>query len=337
MVSIIMSQSKTLFDSQLHITKLLFTLTCISRAHHTLSHIACKSISDPLRPLTSQRMDATTSISTTSGSPLGNTSPSPSTPSASPSTTTYTPSTCLFCPHASPDIDSNIQHMSKSHNFFIPDLDHLIDVETFLAFLNTIISEFHECLFCGTARSNKWAIQGHMKSKGHCRIDLDDEYEEWDAFWDYPSSEDGEEEDQEAESSEDEGVTKRVDGDNELHLPTGKTLGHRSHARQFRQNPNRTPLSPPSPSRPLHSNRTLDPSAHTQPSTSTALSIRAGTSTSLIGVPELQQRALRTTEKKTMQVETRVRNSYRSGLDRRGNVQKFFVVLRRRERVPGSV
>jgi pre-60S factor REI1 len=219
--------------------------------------------------------------------------------------------------------------MSKSHNFFIPDPDYLIDISSFLTFLNTIISEFHECLFCGTARSNKFAAQDHMKSKGHCRIDLEDECEEWVEFWDYPLEEDRED--------EDEDVAERVENETELHLESGKTLGHRSRARYFRQNASRTPLSPASPSRQLHSNRTLNPEERTRPATSTALAIRAGTSTSLIGVSELQQRALRATEKKTMQMETRARNRYQSGVERSGNVQKFFKVLRRLERVPGSV
>jgi pre-60S factor REI1 len=216
--------------------------------------------------------------------------------------------------------------MSKSHNFFIPDPDHLIDISSFLIFLNTVISEFHECLFCGTTRSNKFAVQDHMKSKGHCRIDLEDECEEWAEFWDYPCDEEGQEED-----------GKQKEQENELRLKSGKTVGHRSRARYFRQNPNRTTLSPPFPSRQLHSNRTANPESQSHPSTSTYLAIRAGTSTSLIGVPELQQRALRATEKKTMQIETRAKNRYQASVDRHGNVQKFFVVLRRRERVFGSV
>lgn len=272
-------------------------------------------------------MDALPQTTTGTTSPVlfDNTSLSPSTSSTGSSITTYTPSTCLFCPHPSQDIDSNLHHMSKSHNFFIPDPEYLSDISSFLTFLDTVISKFHECLFCGSTRSNKFAVQDHMKSKGHCRIDLEDECEEWAEFWDYPCDEEGREED---------GTQKE---ENELHLKSGKTLGHRSRARYFRQTPNRTTLSPLSPSRQLHCNRTINPESQSHLSTSTSLAIRAGTSTSLIGVPELQWRTLRATEKKTAQMETRAKNSYQAGVDRHGNVQKFFVVLRRRERVFGSV
>lgn len=248
--------------------------------------------------------------------------------------TTFISSTCLFCSNHSQNIDENLLHMSKSHNFFIPDPDHLIDISSFLGFLTTIISDFHECLFCGTARSNKWAIQDHMKSKGHCRIDLEDEDEEWANFWDHPS-------DAEIEAPGDEGVNKKVADDNEMRLPSGKTLGHRSRTRHFRHSQNRSP-PPSSPSRQLQSNTTgSNPKNEAQPSASSSsdrrLTLRAGTSTSLIGIPELQQWALRATEKKTLQLETRARNRYQAGLERAGNSQKHFKVLRRLERVPGSV
>ena len=244
----------------------------------------------------------------------------------------YQSLTCLFCNHTSSNISENLQHMSKNHNFFIPDQDYLIDAPSFLGFLNKIISEFHECLFCGTTRSNKWAVQDHMKSKGHCRIDVEEE--EWEDFWSFPEPEGAEFEDQQVEDS-----APVLQEDDEIRLPSGKTLGHRSRARYFRRNQNRTPLPAPSP-RQIQS-KTNTPDVHVEASSSDSserqLVMRAGTSTSLIGVSELQQRALRATEKKVMQMETRAKNRYQSGVERAGNSQKHFKVLRRLERVPGSV
>lgn len=225
--------------------------------------------------------------------------------------------------------------MSISHNFFIPDQDYLIDIPSFLSFLNTIISAFHECLFCGSERSNKWAAQDHMKSKGHCRIDVEEE--EWEDFWYFPDPELDDVEGQEQEDS-----APALEGDDEIRLPSGKTLAHRSQARYFRRNPNRTALPTPSPRQLQHNTTTSNnPESQTQSSGSTPsdrqLVMRAGTSTSLIGISELQVTALRATEKKAMQMETRARNRYQAVLERAGNSQKHFKVCRRHERVPGSL
>jgi hypothetical protein len=46
--------------------------------------------------------------------------------------------------------------------------------------------------------------------------------------------------------------------------------------------------------------------------------------TSLIGVPELQQRALRATERTTIQAETRTKDNYHSSLDRRWECSKVL-------------
>jgi pre-60S factor REI1 len=59
--------------------------------------------------------------------------------------------------------------------------------------------------------------------------------------------------------------------------------------------------------------------------------MRAGTSTSLIGVPEVQQRALRAAEKKSLQVERRARDRYESRVEKGGNSQKFFKVRHARK------
>jgi pre-60S factor REI1 len=231
--------------------------------------------------------------------------------------------------------------MSKNHNFFIPDQDYLIDLSSFLSFLNTIISEFHQCLFCGSERSNKWAAQDHMKSKGHCRIDVEEE--EWEDFWYFPEPEGDDVEDKEQDGDSE---FLEIGGDDEIRLPSGKTLRHRSQARYFRRNPNRTALPAPAPRQLQQKNAETStesraPSSGSTPSasattTSTSsdrqLVMRAGTSTSLVGLPELQVRALQTTEMKAMQMETRARNRYQAVLERGGNSQKHFKVCRRLER-----
>ena len=173
-----------------------------------------------------------------------------------------------------------------------------------------------------------------MKSKGHCRINVEEE--EWDDFWYFPEPE--EDDDAGTQGGDKNGSILEVE--DEIRLPSGKTLGHRSHARYFRRNQNRTPLTTQR-SRQLQSIRTTTTESQAVAPASTSsdrqLVMRAGTSTSLVGVPELQQRALRATERKVMQMETRARHRYQSGIERAGNSQKHFKVCRRLERVPGSL
>ena len=38
------------------------------------------------------------------------------------------PTECLFCPNVSSDIETNMEHMSKEHGFFTPDLEYLTDL-----------------------------------------------------------------------------------------------------------------------------------------------------------------------------------------------------------------
>jgi len=42
---------------------------------------------------------------------------------------------CLFCPHVSDSLETNIQHMTAEHSFFIPDVEYLVDLEGFMSHL----------------------------------------------------------------------------------------------------------------------------------------------------------------------------------------------------------
>jgi pre-60S factor REI1 len=55
--------------------------------------------------------------------------------------------------------------------------------------------------------------------------------------------------------------------------------------------------------------------------------MRAGTSTSMIGVPDVQLRSLIATEQKIHNIETRKMKVYQSKVDRGGNCQKRFRVV----------
>ncbi len=77
---------------------------------------------------------------------------------------------CLFCNYQSPTVALNLAHMERFHGLFLPERDYLVDVEGLVAMLQQRIREHFECIFCGKVRSDVFAIQTHMRDKGHCKI-----------------------------------------------------------------------------------------------------------------------------------------------------------------------
>jgi len=222
-------------------------------------------------------------------------------------------------------MDSNLTHMSHAHSFFIPDAEYLIDMESLLSYLFAVVSVFHECLFCGSSKTTKFGVQDHMRGKGHCKVDFEDDEHDLKQFYDFSGDED---DDGDLPKTE---VTL-LPNEDELRLPSGKVLGHRSRARIFRQYLSDHSSSPPS----SRQHFILGAGAETEvenesetvsmESTDRRLAMRAGTSTSLMGVPELQRRALIAIEKKMEKMETRERNEYQQVLEKGGNKQKRYKV-----------
>lgn len=159
--------------------------------------------------------------------------------------------------------------MFKTHGMFIPEKDYLVDLEGLVHYLYRKINENSECLYCHAVRNNPEGARTHMRDKGHCMIAFEkqDEQVEIGQFYDFRSTySDGEGEDEEDSIMEDGGV--KVDGEDdegwetetsassmdddedelddtkgqvyatefELHLPSGRTAGHRSLAKYYRQN-----------------------------------------------------------------------------------------------------
>lgn len=98
-------------------------------------------------------------------------------------------SQCLFCDRSSSDLDHNLEHMSKIHGLHIVTSNLLVDIESLLAYFNLVISSYHECLYCGTQRSTRQAVQQHMTAKGHCKYDLTAKDAEFREFYDLSSLE----------------------------------------------------------------------------------------------------------------------------------------------------
>ncbi|MAD83243.1 MAG: hypothetical protein CL912_09770 [Deltaproteobacteria bacterium] len=262
----------------------------------------------------------------------------------------FTPTRCLFCPTISTSTSTNLTHMSQAHSFNIPDMSHLLDIDSFLGYLYTIISSFHECISCGSVKSSKSAVQDHMRGKGHCRLNLEEDPLELGDFWEV--SEDESEsgnmgEGNDGKGDEKEGIPVLVEG--ELRLPSGKILGRRSKNRNPRltiaslsrsrsssppQNTKEPQPQPQSQSQPpsnpqqatssaISTVRTIRPTVRTEH----RIVPKPGTQTSLIGLSDVQQRALRATEMKIEKVETKAKKMYEAKVDRKGNKQKTFRVL----------
>jgi pre-60S factor REI1 len=124
----------------------------------------------------------------------------------------FDPTHCLFCSTTSESVDINLTHMSKSHGMTIPSPHQLtVDPTTLLIYLSLVIDVYHECLTCGTQRRNTQAIQQHMLGKGHCSFDISDVESEYREFWDFECGD----------------ASAEVDG-NDMVLPSGKTVSHRS-------------------------------------------------------------------------------------------------------------
>ncbi|KAF9938341.1 hypothetical protein BGZ65_013034 [Modicella reniformis] len=170
------------------------------------------------------------------------------------------PTDCLFCTEKAETFERNVEHMTKAHGLFIPDIEYLVDLEGLIKYLGEKVSVGNICLYCnGKGRQIKSleAVRKHMVDKGHCKIPYDTEAEmlEIADFYDFRSSYPEEQQRRMLEAAEkaDAGEINEDDeelGDEygvdtgarlgedemELVLPSGARLGHRSLSRYYKQN-----------------------------------------------------------------------------------------------------
>ena len=148
-------------------------------------------------------------------------------------------SDCLFCPHRSETLESNLEHMTGVHSFFIPEIEYLANLPGLIAYLQEKVADFHLCLTCNGRGRSFYTLKGvraHMLEKGHVFMDDSEEGEmERHEYYDY-SKASGDWEDVEDGAAAGSGSGALVAmGDNELAvteswelvLPSGKTAVHR--------------------------------------------------------------------------------------------------------------
>lgn len=184
------------------------------------------------------------------------------------SSTRIDPSTtCLFCGlNSFKSLDDSIEHMRKSHGFFLPEKDYLIDLKGLLGYLADKVSVGNICLYCngkGKSFQDLNSVRKHMLDKSHCKIayDYEEDRLELSDFYDfsssYPVDSDEEWEDEEDvnedEIDENEEIIHKTskkskgirygDSEFELILPSGNRLGHRSLRRYYQQTLWQTPAT----------------------------------------------------------------------------------------------
>ena len=150
---------------------------------------------------------------------------------------------CLFCPHRSVSLEENMKHMTRSHSFFVPDLEFVLDLKGLLTYLCEKVGVGNMCLYCNDKGKNFFsteAVQNHMVDKGHTKINYEgDSILEYADFYDfsssYPDYNPGEENGSDEIQAKD--STLAVNEQTlELCLPSGAKIGHRNMRHIYKQN-----------------------------------------------------------------------------------------------------
>ncbi|KKK12304.1 hypothetical protein ARAM_001378 [Aspergillus rambellii] len=273
----------------------------------------------------------------------------------------YSSSRCLFCNIEASSIEENTEHMFKSHGMFIPERSYLADLEGLIHYLYRKINENNECLYCHAVRNNPAGARTHMRDKGHCMIAFETEEEQIEIgqYYDFRSTySDDEDEDESSELVEDGGVkVSGSDGDEdgwetetsassldedeadnmknapvvyrteyELHLPSGRTAGHRSLAKYFRQNLHNYPSVQERVERQLAiANGEIEEEQKPRGrNLNRAVVSRANGGTGMIGVTGDQKRVVVETERKERTRAIRQEQRYTARVQRAANNQKHF-------------
>lgn len=281
----------------------------------------------------------------------------------------FSPSRCLFCNNKESDMNANIEHMLKSHGMFVPEKEYLVDAEGLIKWLYRKINENNECLYCHAIRNNPAGARTHMRDKGHCMIafETEDEQIEIGQYYDFRSTYSDDDDDDSTSDVADGGVKVTSEGDDdgwetdassvdeeedeqeeerklalsrknnavvledefELHLPSGRTVGHRSLAKYYRQNLHNYLTPSEREERQLAiENGEIEPE-EPKPrgrNLNRAVVSRANGGSGMVGVPEPQRRAVTKAEHKQNDRAQRQEFRYRARVNRAANHQKHYRV-----------
>ena len=119
--------------------------------------------------------------------------------------------------------------------------------------------------------------------------------------------------------------------DYELHLPSGRTAGHRSLSRYYRQNLHSYPTPAERIERRMIADAAADSDSEGQATEQNEgrgrqIATRANGGLGMVGVSDAKKREVRAVEKRELKREQRAKQQYQWGVDKRGNSQKHFRV-----------
>lgn len=271
----------------------------------------------------------------------------------------FSPSHCLFCKIDSADIHTNVDHMRKDHGMFIPEQKYLADIDGLIHYLWRKITENFECLYCHTMRNTAQAIQTHMRDKSHCMIafSTEDEQIEIGQYYDFRSTYSDDEDESSPESGgvkvkgdgedqegwETESSASSVDDDEldtyrnpsgayqddyELHLPSGKSVGHRSLAKYYRQNMQNymSPSERAARQLAIENGEIEEDKARARTNHHRAITTRANGGLGMIKATEEQKQTALTSERRERTRAQRQENRYVARVQKANNHQKHYRV-----------
>lgn len=246
------------------------------------------------------------------------------------------PNRCLFCTKDSTDLETNFEHMSSDHGLFIPEIEHLSNLEIFLGYLRTVVTEYKECLYCGMYKHSAEGVRHHMVDKSHCMINLEREPELLE-FWEFPDSEDGDtDEDEKPTKSRPRKAELAASGEllqGEYILPSGKVVASKTKAQEAKLLGRRTVSATKDSSNELATVNNTDnnPPAETAKSSESLVRGQGGNqgrtianrdATGLVGVSDHGVRSLITVQRKMQRQQVIVRASEKWADELGGRSQK---------------
>ena len=90
----------------------------------------------------------------------------------------------LFSRHRSASLEANLAHMAKAHGFYIPYADYVTDLSGLLGYLLEMVYVGNVALLSGKQFHSLEAVQGHMRDRRECRMELEGHEEEYAAWYD---------------------------------------------------------------------------------------------------------------------------------------------------------
>ncbi|KAI4175697.1 MAG: hypothetical protein LQ346_008025, partial [Caloplaca aetnensis] len=231
------------------------------------------------------------------------------------------PFQCLFCSQGFATdhigLATNLEHMHQVHGMSIPDPEMVVDMQSFVGYLATVVRAWHECLYCGTTKRSTLGIQSHMRDKSHCLLNLDREPELLD-FWENPQCVNRDS----AVALEHERLTTL--SATEIRFASGKVIGSRHAAPATRKMSRRQgPAALMMGASPLDSEDAESSPLAVRPQLASGRQLARREEMSILGVSGQQRQALVLAEKKAQRSEV-VARRVREWVSAKGsNSQKF--------------